>query len=378
MPILPTKGESTPTATSTGMSTGDVTPTTTAAAIDDDDDEVVFVSSENRADRKCAIIIDLDAMPDMPDTEKNTPTTTPSHNTPRTTPSNTTTTTTSSRKRRHRTQRQLFSDTNCHKRTTREAEQRRCGICKTELTFFNVFVGADCRHSFCHDCTLPYLLKVTHVPISCLHEGCNRELHSHAVLNVMETAAAVTDEHRRKRETLQQLYVKHESISTLAYCANSDCATPFDFEPGSSIEDPMANKISCPLCFTDTCARCGVRWHKEMTCKAFGEQLRRQREREAAERAARDQEKGEGEGGGGDGDGNKDGNKDGEEGGTKEEGKNGNLGEEQSKDGDQDKDGNHGNSNSEEGSLQGDSTQGQQGNDSGGGGGSGEGKGSVN
>lgn len=357
MPTLPTNGESTPTATCTGMLTADTTPATSAAVNDDDDDEVVFVSSQNRADRKCAIIIDLDAMPDIPDTEKDTPTKTPSrNNTSRTTSS---TTTTASNRKRHRTQRQLFSDNNdtvYHKRITREVEQRRCRICKTELTFFNVFVGADCRHSFCHDCTLSYLMGMTQVPIICLHDGCNRELHSHAVLNVLETAAAVTDEHRRKREMLQQLYVKHDSISMLAYCANSECATPFDFEPGSSTQDPQANKIRCPLCMTDTCGRCGVRWHEGMTCEAFGEQLRRQREREAAERAAQEGEKG--------GD---------EEGETEEESKkNGIVGEEQTKDGDQDNDGNQGvDSKSKEGLLQEDSPQDQKGSGSGSGGGKG-------
>lgn len=325
------------------MSSGDATPTATAAVNDDDDDEVVFVSSQNRVDRKCEVIIDLDALPDTPDTE------TPSRNN---TPGKITPSTPITRKRRHRTQRQLFNDdidtVYTQKRTAREVEQRQCRICKTELTFFNVFVGADCRHSFCQDCTLSYLMKITEVPISCLHNECNCQLHSHAVLSVLETAVAVTDEHRRKRETLQRLYVKHESISTLAYCSNRDCATPFDFEPGSSTDDPQANKIRCPLCGTFTCARCGVQWHEGMTCDEYGQILRRRREREAAERAALEREKGV------DGVGNEG------EGQTQGEAKNGNAGDEQSKEGDLQKNGDQDDSNSKEGSMQGDSPQGQQ------------------
>lgn len=71
-------------------------------------------------------------------------------------------------------------------------------------------------------------------------------------------------------DAFERLMIQKEHTKRLCYCANEKCSMPFDFEevplPSGERGQPMA---TCPVCGTDTCVDCKVRWHTGRSCAQF-------------------------------------------------------------------------------------------------------------
>lgn len=144
-----------------------------------------------------------------------------------------------------------------------------CGICFDDTPVASQFAPAACRHSFCEECMRQHLSIVatdtSQYPTPC--PGCQgsqkRTLNPQACL---VTLAGTGTPH----ESFERLMIEDEHAQRLCYCPNEKCSTPFDFQesPGSAgeAEAPMA---TCPVCGTNTCVNCKVRWHTGRDCVQF-------------------------------------------------------------------------------------------------------------
>lgn len=142
-----------------------------------------------------------------------------------------------------------------------------CPICmETPRGAFRFEGSSSCVHFLCKMCARQLILSAVdarRIPIRCVQ--CPESL------DIGRCAQMLEDAHPVKHEQLCALAAQHAGISKLAYCSNSKCGMPFDYERGRG---DVPTWVRCPMCKVRTCVECRSEWHSGMTCEMFRKRMR--------------------------------------------------------------------------------------------------------
>lgn len=146
-----------------------------------------------------------------------------------------------------------------------------CGIC-FELTPVALRIPpAECGHAFCVTCMRKHLIVLAtermSYPFPCPACVGNRKRPALLEPETCLKAHAGTGEAYR---AMERLLLERQHSNRLCYCANKDCSAAFDFQSVTGYSGEQgAPKATCPMCGTDTCVDCNVRWHEGRDCTRF-------------------------------------------------------------------------------------------------------------
>lgn len=131
-----------------------------------------------------------------------------------------------------------------------------CGICFDDIIESKVHKLGSCSHAYCNGCTVQYLrvvaLETKKFPVAC--PDCSDSLDAWRCADAMRES-----KQEEVADALEQLAIARTQVTTVKYCSNSTCATPFEYDGDG---DKRTARIHCPLCRTDTCVMCSKKWHK--------------------------------------------------------------------------------------------------------------------
>ena len=131
-----------------------------------------------------------------------------------------------------------------------------CGICFDDEVESKVFKLGFCSHAYCSGCMQQYLkvvaLETKKFPVPC--PGCTESLDVWRCVDALNANKA-----RAAADALAQLAIARTQVTTVKYCSNAECATPFEYDGDG---DRSTARIKCPLCKTSTCVLCSKAWHQ--------------------------------------------------------------------------------------------------------------------
>lgn len=146
-----------------------------------------------------------------------------------------------------------------------------CPICFRVLSPECMFCPSTCTDLFCIECMRQFLLIIvtdTHqYPIKC--PSCQEVLSDEECIIVFNENGF-----EEVRDALTTLVLKKRNPSSIRYCSNPKCATPFEWckedSPASSrAQAQLRYRAVCPICDTWTCVICCDRWHEGLPCQPF-------------------------------------------------------------------------------------------------------------
>lgn len=143
--------------------------------------------------------------------------------------------------------------------------EEECPICMDAVETSQCFAPGDCDHILCDPCARTYLRTVAvetkRFPIPC--PTCSKPVNHQKCLGLLAGDEEAFD-------ALHELVLEKVHMKDIRYCANTACASPFDWEP-----DPIRRgtreefRVFCPLCEKETCVQCKVEWHLGKSCQQY-------------------------------------------------------------------------------------------------------------
>ena len=145
-----------------------------------------------------------------------------------------------------------------------------CEICYEQAPPNIMLDTGACTHRFCSDCMKQYLRTVlrtgTPYPVTC--PSCHEIMKEDKINSMLQTDLKL-------KEGFNAMMIKKFHIKQMRYCSNPKCAIPFDWDCSETDENKLEEyhvRVACPCCYHETCAKCRVEWHKDLTCRQWRKQ----------------------------------------------------------------------------------------------------------
>ncbi|KAK1301716.1 hypothetical protein QJS10_CPB12g01385 [Acorus calamus] len=136
-----------------------------------------------------------------------------------------------------------------------------CPICLEQKPLIECFTMHGCAHVFCMACMGTYVETRVHegvISIRCPNFGCRATVEMDQVRSIVRLEVYYRWRRAVVRSSMVVLSEKQ------FYCPYKDCSALLTLDDHKREEEFL-----CPHCKRGCCAKCGVEWHKGLSCEEY-------------------------------------------------------------------------------------------------------------